>query len=65
MQLLIKETDYAIRALINLSNKSSALKNARLISENEEIPYQFLRRILQKLSEKGYIETKKGINGGM
>ena len=65
MQLLTKETDYAVRALINLSSNPEVQNNAKLIAEKEDIPYHFLRRILQRLGENGFIETKKGINGGI
>lgn len=65
MNLLTKETDYAIRALLSLAKEYISLKNAKAIAEEEGIPYRFLRRILQKLKEEKYIETKKGLNGGM
>jgi Rrf2 family protein len=65
MKVLTKETDYAVRALVNLAKEGSSYKDAKLISKEEKIPYQFLRRILQELREEGYIETKKGLNGGV
>jgi Rrf2 family protein len=65
MKLLTKETDYAIRALLSLAKEYISLKNAKVIAEEENIPYRFLRRILQKLKEEKYIGTKKGLNGGI
>lgn len=65
MKLLTKETDYAIRALLSLAKEYISLKNAKVIAEEENIPYRFLRKILQKLKEEKYIETKKGLNGGI
>ncbi|MDO9514409.1 MAG: Rrf2 family transcriptional regulator [Elusimicrobiota bacterium] len=65
MKLITKETDYAVRALANLAKDGALLKNAKLISIKEKIPYPFLRKILRKFKEKKYIETKKGINGGI
>jgi len=64
MQLLTKQTDYAVRALINLA-LTDFFKDTGRISQEEQIPYPFLRKILQKLSEENYVETKKGLNGGV
>ena len=68
MQLINKDSDYAIRTLMFLSaNKQSnnSLISIREISVKEKIPYQFLRRIAQKLAKKGYIESKDGVSGGI
>ena len=65
MKLLTKETDYATRALLSLAKEYISLKNAKVIAEEENIPYRFLRRILQKLKKEKYIEAKKGLNGGI
>ena len=64
MKLLTKETDYAVRALLNMSKDKASYKGAKNISKEENIPYQFLRRILKRLKENGYIRTREGINGG-
>ncbi|MGM0568323.1 MAG: RrF2 family transcriptional regulator [Elusimicrobiota bacterium] len=62
--LLTKETDYGIRALINLSSCEEEYKSVRKISEEEDIPYIFLRRIFYKLKNSGFIKTKGGAGGG-
>ena len=65
MQLLTKQTDYAIRVLIYLALNKNGFVGASKISERERIPYQFLRRILQILSKKNLVESKKGVAGGV
>jgi Rrf2 family protein len=65
MKLLTKETDYAIRAIVNLARHHDGLVSSRDISRQEGIPLQFLRRILQSLIKAGLIESKEGANGGV
>ena len=65
MQLLTKQTDYAIRVLIYLALNKNGFIGASKISEREKIPYQFLRGILQILGKKNLIESKKGVAGGV
>jgi Rrf2 family transcriptional regulator, cysteine metabolism repressor len=65
MKLLTKDTDYAVRALIALGINKDNFISAREISKTQNIPYQFLRRILQKLSQHNLIESKEGKMGGV
>ncbi|MCP4176972.1 MAG: Rrf2 family transcriptional regulator [bacterium] len=65
--MITREADYAIRALvllINCEDKSSTITTLTL-SEEMDIPYRFLRKILKKLRDSGFIETKKGKSGGI
>ncbi|MGC8774705.1 MAG: Rrf2 family transcriptional regulator [Chlorobaculum sp.] len=65
MKVLNKETDYAVRALISLGMKSDGWVSAKVISDEQAIPYQFLRRILQELIRNGLVESKEGAGGGV
>lgn len=65
MQLINKKTDYAIRAMIYLELNKGRFISANEISKNDKIPYQFLRRILQELTGKGFIVSREGISGGV
>ena len=65
MKLLTKETDYVIRAVMNLARGNSEFASSRDISEQEDIPLHFLRRILQSLMKKRLIESKEGVSGGV
>jgi Rrf2 family protein len=56
---------YAVRALIYLaSQKGYRLVLARDIAAAENIPKQFLSKILYDLSKKGLVQTAKGPRGG-
>ncbi len=65
MKLLTKETDYAIRAVMNLAGQDSGFVSSRDISHQEDIPLQFLRRILRTLIKGGIIESREGATGGV
>jgi Rrf2 family protein len=64
MKLITKETDYALRALLNLA-RDGGYMSSRTIAGKEGIPLHFLRRILQSLIKAGVIESKEGASGGV
>jgi Rrf2 family protein len=65
MKLLTKQTDYAIRAILDLARQTNGFVSSREISKREEIPLHFLRRILQTLTKGGLVESKEGVTGGV
>ncbi len=65
MKLLTKDTDYAIRALIGLVIHKGEYISARIIAENHNLPYQFLRTIVQKLIKHKLVASKEGASGGL
>jgi len=65
MKVLTKNTDYAIRALLVLGMHEGEYVSARQISQEQEIPYQFLRRILQDLNKHGLTSSREGAQGGV
>ncbi|UZJ40946.1 Rrf2 family transcriptional regulator [Prosthecochloris sp. SCSIO W1101] len=65
MRVLTKNTDYAVRALLVLGAHEGEYVSARKISQEQGIPYQFLRRILQDLCRHGLVQTKEGVHGGV
>jgi Rrf2 family protein len=65
MKLLTKNTDYVVRALIVLAMKKEVFVSAREIAKVQNIPYQFLRQILQKLIKEKFVEAKEGVGGGV
>ena len=65
MKVLTKDTDYAVRAMMVLAQNHGRRVSSRKISEMQEIPYQFLRRIVQKLAKEGFVETREGSGGGV
>ncbi|RNA64901.1 Rrf2 family transcriptional regulator [Prosthecochloris sp. ZM_2] len=65
MQLLTKHTDYAIRALLTLAGHPDDYLSARRIAEEQQIPYQFLRGLLQELARAGFVSSREGAGGGV
>ena len=64
MKLITKETDYALRSLLNLAREEGYL-SSRKLAGREGLPLHFLRRILQSLIKAGVIESKEGASGGV
>ncbi|MBD3263800.1 MAG: Rrf2 family transcriptional regulator [Candidatus Omnitrophica bacterium] len=64
MKLLTKHTDYAVRALLVLAKKRGEFISAREIAEAQNMPYQFVRRILQQLIRHKLVVSKEGTGGG-
>jgi Rrf2 family protein len=65
MKVLTKHTDYAIRALLVLGSRTGTWVSAKTIADEQSIPYQFLRRILQELIRSGVVLSKEGAGGGV
>jgi Rrf2 family protein len=65
MKVLTKQSDYAIRALLALGSRNGTYISAKTISEEQDIPYQFLRRLLQDLIRTGLVVSKEGAGGGV
>ncbi|MEI6639158.1 MAG: Rrf2 family transcriptional regulator [Chlorobium sp.] len=64
MKVLTKKTDYAIRALLMLGAKRGSYVSAKSISVEQDMPYQFLRGVLQEMIRHGLIVSKEGVQGG-
>lgn len=64
MKLLTKNTDYAIRALITLSRDPEKYVSARQVAQEQDVPYEYLRKIFQQLLKGAFIESKGKGRGG-
>ncbi len=64
MKVLTKKTDYAIRALLMLGAKRGSYVSVRSIAVEQDMPYQFLRGVLQEMIRHGLIVSKEGVQGG-
>lgn len=63
--MLSKRARYAIKALLFLyENKEKTPISAKLISENEHIPYKFLENILRELRQSKILKSERGAGGG-
>lgn len=63
--MLSKRAKYAIKTLIYLyKNESNSAISAKSISENENIPYKFLEKILRELRQHKIVKSERGAVGG-
>jgi len=67
MEILSKPSVYAIRALLYLvaREKENDFVSIRELATELGISFHFLTKILQKLSEKGIIQSSRGATGGV
>lgn len=65
MKLFSKDTDYAVRVIMRLAVSGDIYVSSKELSEQLEIPYQFLRSVVQKLKRAGMLDSKEGIAGGV
>lgn len=64
---LSKRSEYALRALIDLGIARELGRPILQVSElaaKEKLPIKFLEQILTQLRTEGYVETRRGKNGG-
>lgn len=61
--LINRSTDYAVRALKYLAEKSVETSAAEL-TRKLKIPWPFMRKIMQQLGKKGLVRSRKGPGGG-
>ncbi len=61
-----KKAQYGLRAMVYLAKHSSKEKVCPLkeVSEKENIPFDFLEKIISELQQAGLVEAKKGVQGG-
>lgn len=60
-----RKADYAIRALIYVAAVNGQRTcSINEIAENEKIPREYLAKILKELTQKGFLISYKGVNGG-
>ena len=58
------KTQYGLRALIYLARVDKNLCSLKEISKKENIPFNYLEKIISKLQKEGIVEAKRGKNGG-
>ncbi len=63
--MLSKRAKYAIKTLIYLyKNENKNPISAKSISENENIPFKFLEKILRELRQHKIVKSERGAVGG-
>ncbi len=64
---LTKKGEYALRTLIQLGiaeRLGRDVVSVSDLSDTENLPYKFIENILQELRRHGYVESKRGKDGG-
>jgi len=64
VKLIIRNTDYAIRALCCIAEQKQEVISADQLVKSLEMPRPFLRKILQALNKEGLLNSSKGKGGG-
>jgi len=61
-----KKAQYGLRAMVYLAKNSLKDKVCpiREISEKENIPFDYLEKIIAELEKAGLVKAKKGVQGG-
>lgn len=59
-----RETDYAVRCVLYLSERSGEVVMVPDIARAKDIPRSFLAKILQKLTKAKIVRSYRGIRGG-
>jgi Rrf2 family protein len=64
MEIIRRNTEYGIRALLHLALHRQSMVTAGEIAEQQDVPIDFLQKILQKFVKAGMVDSYRGAQGG-
>lgn len=59
-----KTTEYAIRVMVHLAGSNQSRISVRTLSNDLDIPYKYLGRLMSKLAAAGLVDAEQGPSGG-
>jgi Rrf2 family protein len=63
---ITRQTEYAVHTLLELARLPfGEILPAKVISERQEIPEDFLKKTIQLLARAGLVHTQRGVQGGV
>ena len=64
MEIIRRNTEYAIRGLVRLSANPGLVQSAWEIADSQDVPVEFLQKIMQKFVKRGIVNSHRGAQGG-
>jgi Rrf2 family protein len=63
---ITRQSEYAIRTMLELAQRPSGeIVSSKVISENQDIPEDFLKKTIQLLAVNQLVTTHRGTHGGV
>lgn len=62
--MIRRDTDYAIRALVHLATREKDVVPVGEVAAAEDVPVEFLRKLLQRCARAGLVKPHRGPRGG-
>ncbi|TVQ30210.1 MAG: Rrf2 family transcriptional regulator [Phycisphaeraceae bacterium] len=62
--MISQTTEYALRAIVDLSFHAGASRTTQQIAEATQVPAGYLSKVLKELSRQGVVRAQRGLHGG-